>query len=125
MQVRWGDALQVLPQLKLPDGCDGIDVLLLDGVPKETLAYLRAAEPLLSDGAVVVADNAGAQRPTFLLPPPSPPFPSSCHSRFGRGSWHQESALANLSNQTFRAILSGLIAAICGSEMLLGARNQH
>lgn len=60
MQVRWGDALRLLPALQLPEGCDGIDLLLLDGVPKETLAYLRAAEPLLSDGAVVVADNAGA-----------------------------------------------------------------
>eukprot|EP00892_Ulva_mutabilis_P007933 jgi/Ulvmu1/5511/UM023_0047.1 len=59
VQVKWGDALQVLPRLQLPEGCAGIDVLLLDGVPRETLAYLRAAEPLLSDGAVVVADNAG------------------------------------------------------------------
>ena len=60
MQVRWGDALDILPELKLPEGSAGIDLLLLDGVPKESLAYLRAAEPLLSDGAVVVADNAGA-----------------------------------------------------------------
>lgn len=61
-QVRWGDALQLLPTLRLPEGCDSIDLLLLDGVPKETRAYLRAAEPLLSDGAVVIADNAGARR---------------------------------------------------------------
>lgn len=60
VQVKWGDALQILPQLEIPDGYEGIDLLLLDGVPKETLQYLRAAEPLLSDGAVVVADNAGA-----------------------------------------------------------------
>jgi predicted O-methyltransferase YrrM len=60
MQVRWGDALQILPDLKLPEGCGGINLLLLDGVPKESLQYLRAAEPLLGDGAVIVADNAGA-----------------------------------------------------------------
>jgi predicted O-methyltransferase YrrM len=59
VQVRWGNALQILPELKLPEGCTGIDLLLLDGVPKESLAYLRAAEPLLADGAVIVADNAG------------------------------------------------------------------
>ena len=48
VQVRWGDALEILPDLKLPEGSTAIDLLLLDGVPKETLAYLRAAEPLLA-----------------------------------------------------------------------------
>ncbi len=36
-----------------------IDFLFLDGMPREYLAYLRAAEPRLAPGAVVVADNAG------------------------------------------------------------------
>ena len=36
-----------------------INLLFLDGAPKETLAYLKAAEPFLADGATVVADNAG------------------------------------------------------------------
>lgn len=66
VQVRWGDALQILPELKLPEGYKGIDLLLLDGVPKESLAYLRATEPLLSDGAVIVADNAGVVFLVFL-----------------------------------------------------------
>ena len=40
-------------------GAGGIDFLFLDGTPKETLDYLKAALPALRDGAVVVADNAG------------------------------------------------------------------
>ena len=36
-----------------------IDLLFLDGTPSEYLSYLRAAEPLLADGALVVADNTG------------------------------------------------------------------
>ena len=67
MSVRCGDALALLPTLKLPEGSDRIDVLFLDGVPKESLAYLQAAEPLLADGAVVVADNAGTPLP-WLYP---------------------------------------------------------
>lgn len=67
LQVKYGDALQVLPELQLPEGYKGIDLLLLDGVPKETLAYLQAAEPLLSEGAVVVADNAGASLVSLVI----------------------------------------------------------
>jgi predicted O-methyltransferase YrrM len=36
-----------------------IDFLFLDGVPKETRAYLEAALPHLAPGAMVVADNTG------------------------------------------------------------------
>jgi predicted O-methyltransferase YrrM len=36
-----------------------IDLLLLDGLPKETLQYLKAAEPHLAPGAMIIADNAG------------------------------------------------------------------
>eukprot|EP00850_Spirogloea_muscicola_P015943 SM000126S26319 [mRNA] locus=s126:155769:157810:- [translate_table: standard] len=54
IDVRWGDAIQKVPRLQRK-----IDFLFLDGKPSEYLDYLRAAEPLLSDGATVVADNAG------------------------------------------------------------------
>ena len=57
MEVVWGDALQQLPKLR--PGQDAIDLLFLDGTPKEYLSYLRAAEPYLRPGALVVADNAG------------------------------------------------------------------
>ncbi len=36
-----------------------IELLFLDGTPKETLEYLKAAEPHLAPGALVIADNAG------------------------------------------------------------------
>ena len=65
VDVWWGDARQKLRQL--PPG-QRIDLLFLDGVPKESLEYLRAAEPFLAPGATVVADNAvvfaqGGMRP--------------------------------------------------------------
>lgn len=37
----------------------GIDFLFLDGMPREYLAYLKAAEPHMAPNALVVADNAG------------------------------------------------------------------
>lgn len=55
VDVRWGEAVQELQKLD-----DKIDFLFLDAVPSEYLAYLKAAEPRFSDGAVIVADNAGA-----------------------------------------------------------------
>lgn len=57
VDVRWGDALVELP--KLQQGKDRIGLLLLDGTPKEYLGYLKAAEPFLEPGALVIADNAG------------------------------------------------------------------
>lgn len=54
-----GDAVDKLPAISSSRG-QPIDFLFLDGTPKETLAYLKAAEPYLAEGAVVVADNAGA-----------------------------------------------------------------
>ena len=36
-----------------------IDFLFLDGLPREYLHYLKAAEPRLAPGATIVADNAG------------------------------------------------------------------
>lgn len=35
-----------------------IEFLFLDGVPKESLEYLKAAEPYLAPGCVIAADNA-------------------------------------------------------------------
>jgi predicted O-methyltransferase YrrM len=58
--VWWGDACSKLPDVAAKYGRQ-IDFLLLDGTPKETLAYLQAAEPHLAPGAMVVADNAGAR----------------------------------------------------------------
>lgn len=52
VDVRWGDAVQLLPMMP-----GRIEVLFLDGQPKEYLAYLRAAEPLLAPGCLVIADN--------------------------------------------------------------------
>jgi predicted O-methyltransferase YrrM len=65
VDVWWGDAREKLRQL--PPG-QQIDLLFLDGVPKESLEYLAAAEPFLAPGATVVADNAvvfaqGGMRP--------------------------------------------------------------
>lgn len=56
--MRWGDAREQLPKLFASTGRP-IDLLFLDGVPKEYLEYLKAAEPYLAPGALVVADNAG------------------------------------------------------------------
>lgn len=53
VDVRWGDAIKELPKLQ------DIDFLFLDGLPKEYLSYLHAAEARLAPGAVIVADNAG------------------------------------------------------------------
>ncbi|KAG2448509.1 hypothetical protein HYH02_006400 [Chlamydomonas schloesseri] len=58
VSVEWGDARERLSKVLVP-GRDAIDLLFLDGTPKEYLDYLRAAEPFLAPGALVVADNAG------------------------------------------------------------------
>lgn len=47
-----GDAAEVIPRLAGP-----YDFLYLDGPKGQYLAYLRLAEPLLSDRAVIAADN--------------------------------------------------------------------
>lgn len=56
VDLRLGDARDVLAALPRDTR---IDLLFLDGTPRESLEYLRAAEPLLAAGATVVADNAG------------------------------------------------------------------
>jgi len=47
-----GDALKVLPTLEGP-----IDFVFIDAVKSDYLKYLRAIEPKLKPGAVIVADN--------------------------------------------------------------------
>ena len=50
--VMVGDARQVLPRLK-----GKIDFVLIDAAKEQYLDYLKALEPRLTAGAVVVADN--------------------------------------------------------------------
>jgi predicted O-methyltransferase YrrM len=59
VDVWWGDACTKMSEVSANCGDRLIDFLLLDGTPKETLEYLKAAEGYLSPGAMVVADNAG------------------------------------------------------------------
>ncbi|KAK3264670.1 hypothetical protein CYMTET_26604, partial [Cymbomonas tetramitiformis] len=63
VKVQWGDALQTIPKLSTSNGgkieTASVDFLLIDGQPKDYLGYLKAAEPLLAPGAVVVAATAG------------------------------------------------------------------
>ncbi|GFH10407.1 uncharacterized protein HaLaN_05714 [Haematococcus lacustris] len=58
VDVRLGDAVAGLAAWQ-SDRDGAIQLLFLDGLPKQTLAYLKAAEASLEIGAVVVADNAG------------------------------------------------------------------
>ena len=57
VKVVAGDALRVLPLLRGP-----VDFLLLDARKEDYLDYLRAVEPRLVKGALVVADNTGIFR---------------------------------------------------------------
>lgn len=57
VDIWWGKAERLL-SAKFERG-ESIDFLFLDGLPKEYLLYLQAAEPFLAPGALVVADNAG------------------------------------------------------------------
>eukprot|EP00884_Botryococcus_braunii_P000550 jgi/Botrbrau1/10496/Bobra.0133s0099.2 len=57
VDVWWGKAERLLAS-KFGNGAK-IDFLFLDGLPSEYLTYLKAAEAHLSEGALVVADNAG------------------------------------------------------------------
>jgi caffeoyl-CoA O-methyltransferase len=57
VKVVVGDALRVLPMLRGP-----VDFLLIDANKEDYLDYLRAVEPRLVEGALVVADNTGMYR---------------------------------------------------------------
>lgn len=52
IDLKIGDALKVIPELKGP-----FDMLFLDAEKEEYLDYLKLAEGKLSDHAVVIADN--------------------------------------------------------------------
>jgi caffeoyl-CoA O-methyltransferase len=57
VRVVAGDALRVLPLLRGP-----VDFLLIDAKKEDYLDYLRAVEPRLRKGALLVADNTGMFR---------------------------------------------------------------
>ncbi|HXA97397.1 MAG TPA: class I SAM-dependent methyltransferase [Candidatus Dormibacteraeota bacterium] len=57
VKVVVGDALRVLPLLRGP-----VDFLLIDAKKDDYLDYLRAVEPRLLEGALIVADNTGMYR---------------------------------------------------------------
>ena len=57
VKVVVGDALRVLPFLRGP-----VDFMLLDARKEDYLDYLKAVEPRLVKGALVVADNTGIYR---------------------------------------------------------------
>lgn len=57
VKVIVGDALRVLPMLRGP-----VDFMLIDAEKEDYLDYLRAVEPRLVKGALVVADNTGIYR---------------------------------------------------------------
>ena len=57
VKVVAGDALRVLPLLSGP-----VDFLLIDAKKEDYLDYLRAVEPRLRKGALLVADNTGMFR---------------------------------------------------------------
>src|SRR3990170_4418112 len=57
VKVVVGDALRVLPFLPGP-----VDFMLLDAKKEDYLDYLKAVEPRLVKGALIVADNTGIYR---------------------------------------------------------------
>src|SRR5262249_36868798 len=57
VKVLSGDALRVLPILR-----GRVDFVLIDAEKEDYLDYLRAVEPRLVPGALVVADNTGLFR---------------------------------------------------------------
>jgi predicted O-methyltransferase YrrM len=56
VRVEWGEAAAVAARLAEAQA-RSFDFLFIDGTPSETLAHLRACEPLLAPGATVVAHN--------------------------------------------------------------------
>ncbi len=57
VKVVVGDALRVLPFLR-----GAVDFMLIDAKKEDYLDYLKAVEPRLVKGAVIVADNTGIYR---------------------------------------------------------------
>src|SRR5215831_3568332 len=57
VKVVVGDALRVLPFMRGP-----VDFMLLDAQKEDYLDYLKAVEPRLVKGALIIADNTGIYR---------------------------------------------------------------
>ena len=57
VEVRRGEALEVLPTLAEEIGPGSVDFVFIDAVKSEYPDYLRAVKPLLAPGAILVADN--------------------------------------------------------------------
>jgi predicted O-methyltransferase YrrM len=77
VKVVVGDALRVLPLLRGP-----VEFVLIDARKEDYLEYLRAVEPRLRPGAVVVADNTGIYRRAvkpYLEHVRRPPYESRTH----------------------------------------------
>lgn len=54
VELLQGDALEIIPSLEGP-----FDLVFIDAEKEDYLKYLKAAEPKMAKGAVVVADNVG------------------------------------------------------------------
>lgn len=57
VRIWYGEACDQLTQMARREDSAKIDMLFLDGDLREYLSYLKAAEPMMKDGCVVVADN--------------------------------------------------------------------
>ena len=57
VEIVRGAALEVLPGLAERLGPGSVDLVFLDAVKSEYVAYFRAVKPLLSPGGLLVADN--------------------------------------------------------------------
>ena len=74
VKVLAGDALRILPRLRGP-----VDLVFIDANKEDYLEYLRAIEPRLAEGALVVADNTGIFRrevKAYLAHVRTPPWES-------------------------------------------------
>ncbi|MCI0678329.1 MAG: O-methyltransferase [Actinobacteria bacterium] len=60
VEVVRGAALDVLPDLAQRLGPESVDLVFLDAVKTEYIAYLELSKPLLAHGGVLVADNVYA-----------------------------------------------------------------
>ena len=63
-----GEAVEAIKRQQKQDPDGRVDMLFLDGTPKEYMDYLTAAEPMLAPGALIVADNAGVFKDGGLKP---------------------------------------------------------
>lgn len=57
VELRLGDAMEVLPQLADELGPDSVDVVFLDAEKSQYVDYWRAVRPLIKPGGLIIADN--------------------------------------------------------------------